>query len=142
MHPQGHTSARAQKEDTGTEQDLLSHQGYQLPGSRAASQQAQVCACPAKVPYAILRLGHFAYERTSADEPQCFALLDMCQSCRDAHAFERKIKRARAKKNRDLAERLQAMRPSYRLDHLVKERCVLHPAVLHGDTYEVCLLPS
>ncbi|CAK0758348.1 hypothetical protein CVIRNUC_002613 [Coccomyxa viridis] len=41
---------------------------------------------------------------------------------RDAHAFERKIKRANAKKNRDLAERLQAMRPSYRLDHLVKER--------------------
>ena len=48
----------------------------------------------------------------------------MC--CRDAHAFERKIKRANAKKNRDLAERLQAMRPTYRLDHLVKERCDLH----------------
>ena len=46
--------------------------------------------------------------------------------CRDAHAFERKIKRANAKKNRDLAERLQAMRPTYRLDHLVKERCDLH----------------
>ena len=66
----------------------------------------------------------------------------MRNSCRDAHAFERKIKRARAKKNRDLAERLQAMRPSYRLDHLVKERYVLHPAVLHGDTQEACLSPS
>ena len=51
-------------------------------------------------------------------------LLTSTNCCRDAHAFERKIKRANAKKNRDLAERLQAMRPSYRLDHLVKERCV------------------
>ena len=49
--------------------------------------------------------------------------------CRDAHAFERKIKRANAKKNRDLAERLQAMRPTYRLDHLVKERCDSHQMV-------------
>ncbi len=43
-------------------------------------------------------------------------------NCRDAHAVERKIKKAHAKKNKDLAERLQAMRPAYRLDHLVKER--------------------
>ena len=41
---------------------------------------------------------------------------------RDAHVIERKIKKARAKKNRDLAERLAALRPKHRLDHLVKER--------------------
>ena len=36
---------------------------------------------------------------------------------------ERKIRKARAKKNKDLAERLQSARPSFRLDHIVKERC-------------------
>ncbi len=32
------------------------------------------------------------------------------------------VRRARAKKNRDLAARLAARKPSYRLDHLVRER--------------------
>ncbi|KAK9916335.1 hypothetical protein WJX75_001357 [Coccomyxa subellipsoidea] len=41
---------------------------------------------------------------------------------RDEHVVERKIRKARAKKNRDLAERLAALRPKHRLDHLVKER--------------------
>lgn len=40
---------------------------------------------------------------------------------------ERKIRKARAKKNKDLAERLQAARPSFRLDHIVKERCAPSP---------------
>lgn len=34
----------------------------------------------------------------------------------------KKVKKARAKKNADLAERLESRRPSYSLDHLVKER--------------------
>ena len=42
--------------------------------------------------------------------------------CRDLHAYEKKIKKAKAKKNRDLAGRLVFRKPSYRLDHLVKER--------------------
>ena len=36
---------------------------------------------------------------------------------------ERKIRKARAKKNKDLAERLATLRPTFRLDHIVKERC-------------------
>lgn len=43
VHPQGDPPTRAKEEDTGTEQDLLSCQGYQLSGSRAPPQQAQVC---------------------------------------------------------------------------------------------------
>ena len=69
-------------------------------------------------------------------------LVYQCKLCRDAHAFERKIKRARAKKNKDLAERLQAMRPSYRLDHLVKERCGLSLAGLHLLCLYRSLAPS
>ena len=33
------------------------------------------------------------------------------------------VRRARAKQNRDLAARLAARKPTYRLDHLVRERC-------------------
>lgn len=58
---------------------------------------------------------------------QCIPIMN----CRDAHAFERKIKKAHAKKNKDLAERLQAMRPAYRLDHLVKERYGTTPLCSH-----------
>ncbi|KAK9810032.1 hypothetical protein WJX72_003708 [[Myrmecia] bisecta] len=41
---------------------------------------------------------------------------------RDAYAYEKKIRKAKAKKNRDLAERLLARKPKHRIDHLVKER--------------------
>ncbi|KAL0055526.1 hypothetical protein WJX82_001523 [Trebouxia sp. C0006] len=41
---------------------------------------------------------------------------------RDQWSFEKKIKKARAKKNRSLADSLAQRRPSYRIDHLVKER--------------------
>jgi pescadillo protein len=37
-------------------------------------------------------------------------------------AHERKIKKARAKHNAELARRLQLLTPKYRLDHLIKER--------------------
>ena len=41
---------------------------------------------------------------------------------RELKAYEKKIVKARAKKNPDLAERLLKNRPVWRLDHLVKER--------------------
>ena len=43
--------------------------------------------------------------------------------CREAYAYERKIRRARNKQNSALAEQLASRRPSHRLDHLVRERC-------------------
>lgn len=45
-----------------------------------------------------------------------------CISFRDQWSFEKKIKKARAKKNKSLADSLAQRRPSYRIDHLVKER--------------------
>lgn len=46
----------------------------------------------------------------------------LLEKSREIKAFQRKIKRARAKKNSSLATRLEANKPSYSLDHLVKER--------------------
>lgn len=46
----------------------------------------------------------------------------LLKKARELHAYEKKVRRARAKKNRDLAARLAARKPSYRLDHLVRER--------------------
>eukprot|EP00250_Pteridium_aquilinum_P024386 c29005_g1_i1 orf=919-2790(-) len=46
----------------------------------------------------------------------------LLEKSREIKVFERKIKKARAKKNSSLAARLEANRPSYSLDHLVKER--------------------
>ena len=47
----------------------------------------------------------------------------MVFGCREAYAYERKIRRARNKQNSALAEQLASRRPSHRLDHLVRERC-------------------
>lgn len=47
-------------------------------------------------------------------------------STREAAIHERKIRKARAKRNEDLARRLRARRPTYKLDHLVRERYTLH----------------
>ena len=46
----------------------------------------------------------------------------LLKKVRELHAHEKKVRRARAKRNRDAAKRLEAGRPTYRLDHLVKER--------------------
>ena len=43
-------------------------------------------------------------------------------ACREQWTYEKKIKKATARKERDLAERLASRRPTYRIDHLVKER--------------------
>ena len=42
--------------------------------------------------------------------------------CREQWSYEKKIKKATARKEGDLAERLASRRPTYRIDHLVKER--------------------
>ena len=47
----------------------------------------------------------------------------LLKKARELYAYEKKVKRARAKKNADLAARLLARKPTYCLDHLVKERC-------------------
>ncbi|GLC41828.1 hypothetical protein PLESTM_001249900 [Pleodorina starrii] len=41
---------------------------------------------------------------------------------RNIKAHDRKVRKARAKQNADLAKRLMHLKPTYRLDHLVKER--------------------
>ncbi|GER42312.1 pescadillo homolog [Striga asiatica] len=41
---------------------------------------------------------------------------------RDIRAYEKKVKKAMSKKNRDLAERLLTRKPTYTLDMLIKER--------------------
>lgn len=46
----------------------------------------------------------------------------MLDKIREIAAHEKKIKRALAKKNRPLAQKISSRRPEYRLDHLVKER--------------------
>ena len=46
----------------------------------------------------------------------------MSTYCREQWSFEKKIKKARAKKNKSLADSLAQRRPNYRIDHLVKER--------------------
>ncbi|XP_024528624.1 pescadillo homolog [Selaginella moellendorffii] len=46
----------------------------------------------------------------------------LLEKSREIRAYEKKITKARAKYNADLAHRLQNNRPSFTLDHLVKER--------------------
>ncbi|GAB4820488.1 hypothetical protein N2152v2_007534 [Parachlorella kessleri] len=46
----------------------------------------------------------------------------LLKKIRELYAYEKKVRKARAKKNRDLAQRLAERRPTYRLDHLVRER--------------------
>ena len=49
---------------------------------------------------------------------------------REQQAYEKKIRKAKAKSNADLAQRLATRRPTYTLDRLVKERQVLRHAVV------------
>jgi pescadillo protein len=46
----------------------------------------------------------------------------LLKKVRELAAYDKKIRKATAKKNKDLAVRLASRRPSYRLDHLVRER--------------------
>ena len=47
---------------------------------------------------------------------------------RDQQAYEKKIRKAKAKSNADLAQRLATRRPTYTLDRLVKERRDIIPS--------------
>lgn len=48
----------------------------------------------------------------------------LLEKFREMRAYEKKIKKAVSKKNRDLAERLLTRKPSYTLDMLIRERLV------------------
>ena len=41
---------------------------------------------------------------------------------RNLKVYDRKIRKAKAKHNEDLAHRLRSLKPGYKVDHLVKER--------------------
>jgi Pescadillo N-terminus len=45
-----------------------------------------------------------------------------CTFHRQQHAYEKKIRKAKAKHNADLAKQLAERRPTYTLDRLIKER--------------------
>ena len=45
-----------------------------------------------------------------------------CPACSNIKVHDRKIRKAKAKMNSALAERLKTMKPGYKVDHLVKER--------------------
>ncbi|KAK6159546.1 hypothetical protein DH2020_006860 [Rehmannia glutinosa] len=46
----------------------------------------------------------------------------LLEKLRDIRSYEKKVKKAMSKKNRDLAERLLTRKPTYTLDMLIKER--------------------
>lgn len=46
----------------------------------------------------------------------------LLEKLRDMRAYEKKVKKAMSKKNRDLAERLLTRKPTYTLDMLIRER--------------------
>lgn len=46
------------------------------------------------------------------------------EKLREMRAYEKKVKKAMSKKNRDLAERLLSRKPTYTLDMLIRERLV------------------
>ncbi|KAL8556250.1 hypothetical protein ACS0TY_003888 [Phlomoides rotata] len=46
----------------------------------------------------------------------------LLEKLRDIRSYDRKVKKAMSKKNRDLAERLLTRKPTYTLDMLIKER--------------------
>lgn len=51
----------------------------------------------------------------------------LLEKFREMRAYEKKVKKAVSKKNKDLAERLLTRKPSYTLDMLIRERLVLLP---------------
>lgn len=51
---------------------------------------------------------------------------------RDIRAYQKKIKKAEAKKNADLATLLRTREPTYKLDRLVRERFVNSACWLRG----------
>lgn len=92
--------------------------------------------------------GCFHWERKTTSSVQCLILANSNPvklltpasflTYRQITVHNRKVKRARAKLNRDLARRLVSRKPEYRLDHLVKERSVpsLHNQQDPHETYK------
>ena len=53
----------------------------------------------------------------------------LLEKFRNIRAYDKKVNKAKAKKNRDLAERLLTRRPNYTLDRLIRARfvhCIPH----------------
>lgn len=48
----------------------------------------------------------------------------LVEKFRDIRAYDKKVKKALSKKNRDLADRLLTRKPTYTLDNLIRERFV------------------
>lgn len=48
----------------------------------------------------------------------------LLETFREQRAYEKKIKKAKAKKNQERASRLEQRKPDYKLDRLIRERFV------------------
>lgn len=58
----------------------------------------------------------------------------LLETFRDLRAYDKKIKKAKAKRNEERAKRLETLRPNYKIDRLIKERFVqilLHPYLIN-----------
>lgn len=51
----------------------------------------------------------------------------LLEKFRDLRAYDKKIKKAKAKRNEERAKRLEVQRPDYKLDRLIRERFVSLP---------------
>lgn len=65
--------------------------------------------------------GYFKHAAAPSPHPACTHASH--PSCRNLKAYDRKIRKAKAKLNLELATRLKNVKPGYKVDHLVKERC-------------------
>lgn len=57
----------------------------------------------------------------------------LVETFREQRVYERKVKKAKAKKNEERANRLEQQKPDYKLDRLIRERFV--HSISHFDVY-------
>lgn len=67
-------------------------------------------------------LGRLSHSGVHSDVNFWLLIRDVDWINRELKVYDRKIKKAKAKKNKELAQRFDRLRPAYSLDHLVKER--------------------